>query len=161
MVKYDSQSLRDLGFWPSLFLHTVVAVFGSMIIGFQPEAFIGHLYYNTGLEAYSPMILIVAGCLGFFLNRKLGHSAACWVWVLGNAWLAFGAYSDSGYWFNAGYSSRMQDIMANFFGRISACGGSECLSELLFTAPCSASIVYSLAALCGLLSYRKTKLKTT
>jgi hypothetical protein len=157
-MAYNWLPLRNLRFWPSLFLHSAVSTFVSMIIGFLPEAFIGHLYYNTGLEAYSPMILVVAGCLGFWLNQKLGHSAACWVWILGIAWLTYGAHSESAYWFNSGYSSRMRYVMDNFFGGTVACSGSECLGELLFTTPCAASIVYSLAAAGGLKSHRKAGL---
>ena len=157
-MAYDWLSLRNPRFWLSLFRHFAISTFVSMIIGFLPEAFIGRLYYNTGLEAYSPMILVVAGCLGFRVNRKLGQSAACWVWILGIAWLAYGAHSETAYWFNSGYSSRMQDVMATFFGGTIACSRSECLGELLFTTPCAASIVYSLAAAWGLKSYRKAML---
>jgi len=154
----DWQFLRRLGFWPSFFVHFFLAVLGSIAIGFLPEAFVGHLYYNTGLEPYSPMILVAAGCLGFSLNQRLGQPAACWVWIIGILWLSCGALEESTYWYNSvGYSSRMQYVLGNFFGRTSACSGSECLAEFFFTTPCAASIVYSVAAGVGLKSYRRSR----
>jgi hypothetical protein len=151
----DWQFLKKLGFWTNLLHHSVVAILGSMLIGFLPEAFIGRSYYNTGLEPYSPMILLVAGCLGYWRNKKLGQSAACWIWIIGVAWLLYGAFEESVYWHNSGYSSRMQYVSNNFFSRTSVCSGSECLGELIFTTPCAVSIVYSVAAAIGLKSHRR------
>jgi hypothetical protein len=151
-MAYDWQRLQRLGFWSSLFFRFVVSVLGSIAIGFLPEAFVGRMYYNTGLEAYSPLILVVAGCLGYGLNKRLGHSAARWIWVLGVAWLAYGAFEESTYWYNSGAATRMQYVLDNFFSRTSVCSASECLGEFFFTTPCAVSIVYSAAAAVGLRS---------
>jgi hypothetical protein len=44
--------------WPiSWMANYIVAVAGGMIIGFLPEALVSRIYYNTGLEPYSPMII--------------------------------------------------------------------------------------------------------
>ena len=141
-----------------LFLfHLFVAVICSMVIGFFPEAFAGRYYLNTGIEAYSPVILVTATTLGYLLNRKLGHSAAQWVWVAGLVWLAFGINDESRFWHNSLYSSRLSFILDNFFGSTTKCSGTECLCEFLFTTPAAATLGYSLGAVLGLRSHRKTE----
>lgn len=152
-MAFDWQRLRRLGFLPALFLHYVLAVVGSIVIGFFPEILVENMNPNGILEPYSPMIQIVAGFLGYLVNKRLGHSAARWIWVLGVAWLAYGAIGDSSYWYNSpGYSSRMQYIWVQFFG---TCSNSECAGQFLFTTPCAISIIYSVAAAIGLKSYRR------
>jgi hypothetical protein len=153
------QHLRRLVFLLSVPIHFFLAVLGSIAIGFLPEASIGRLYYNTGLEPYSPMILVVAGCLGYWVNKKVGHSSARWIWILGIAWLTWGAWEETTYWYNSpSYASRMQDVIDNFFGRTSSCSNSECLAEFFFTTPCAISIVYSVAAVFGLAAYKRSGL---
>jgi hypothetical protein len=142
--------------WLFLF-HLFVAVICSMVIGFFPEAFAGRYYLNTGLEPYSPAILVTAITLGYLLNRKLGHSAAIWVWVAGLVWLTYGIYDESRFWHNTLHSSRLSFILDDFFGPTSKCGGNECLGEFLFTTPAAATLGYSLGAVFGLRSYRKTE----
>jgi hypothetical protein len=130
-----------------------------MAIGFLPEASIGHLYYNTGLEPYSPMILVIAGCLGYWVNKIVGHASARWIWISGIAWLAYGALDESTYWYNSpGYTSRMQFVIDDFFGRTSTCSSGECLAEFFFTTPCAISIVYSVTAVFGLRAYKRSGL---
>jgi hypothetical protein len=151
-MAFNWRPLRSLGFWPGLFLHYVLAVVGSIVIGFVPEIFVEDTNPGSILEPYSPMILIVAGFLGYLLNKSLGHPAARWIWVLGVAWLAWGAISDSTYWYNSNASSRMQYIWVQFFG---TCTNSECAGQFLFTTPCAISIIYSVAAAIGLKSYQR------
>src|ERR1700733_8725683 len=154
----DWQHLRRLGFLPSLAIHFLLAVLGSIAIGFLPEALLGRAYHNTGLEPYSPMILVAAGCLGYRVNKKVGQSSAHWIWVIGIAWLTYGAFEESSYWATTNAPSRMQYVMDNFFGRTAACSASECLEEFLFTTPCAISIVYSIAAAVGLKSHKPSSL---
>ena len=152
-MAFDWQPLRKLGFGPGLFVHYMVAVVGSFIIGFFPEAILGSS--SSILGSYSPFLLLTAGCLGFLLNRKLGHTAASWIWPFGVAWLVFGAYGDSTYWYNSGSSSRMRYVLDNFFGSGHTCEASECLGVFFFTTPCAMSIIYSVTAAFGLRSFRK------
>jgi hypothetical protein len=126
-----------------------VAVAGAMIIGFLPEALLSRMYYNTGLEPYSPMIAATALLLGYFASGFIFNGrAATFVWVIGVAWMAVGIYKTTTYW-SASWSpekTRWGYMLANLFGPTLKCGGSECLGELFFTTPFTASITYSIGA---------------
>jgi hypothetical protein len=67
------------------------------------------------------------------------------VWLVPLAWLIYGisesAMSYSQAW---AHQSRSAYIWDNFFG--THCSGTECLNELLFTAPFLSSVAYSLTA---------------
>ncbi len=155
------QSLRGTHFLGGLCLKFVVAVMGSMLIGFLPEALIGRYYYNSGFEAYSPAIFVTAIMLGYLVARSLGHSPAMWVWIIGLLGLAYGAYSESSQWYKGLAHSRLDYIAANFFGPTSKCSDTECLNELVFTTPFAATVGYSVGAAFGVRSYRKTQRTTT
>ena len=134
--------------WPlSWITHYFVAVVGAMIIGLLPEAFVGRLYYNTGLEPYSPMIALSAFFLGYFVaGYVFDGRAATFIWIIGLAWMVFGMYDAVGHW-SASWSpekTRWGYMLANLFGP--KCGATECLGELLFTTPFTASITYSVGA---------------
>jgi CDP-diglyceride synthetase len=137
--------------WPlSWVAHYFVAVAGAMIIGFLPEAVLSErVYYNTGLEPYSPMIAITAFLLGYFVSVHIFKGrAATFVWIIGLAWMMFGIYDTTRYW-SASWSpekTRWGYMLANLFGPTRKCSGSECLGELFFTTPFTASIVYSIGA---------------
>ena len=64
--------------WPMLVaFHFLLAAAGGMLIGFLPEGLVSGLYYNSGIEPYSPVIALVAFLLGYFLSfRVLGLRAA-------------------------------------------------------------------------------------
>jgi hypothetical protein len=152
------KGFERLSFWPAFGTHALIGICGSFVVGFMPEAILGRAYYNTGLEPYSPMIVLVALLLGFALNADVGHTAAIWVWVIGFAWLAFGMNSDSRYWYNDPLAvSRSQYIRDNFFGPSLKCSGSECLGELIFTTPFAASVGYSIGAFMGYMKYRRRR----
>jgi hypothetical protein len=155
--KSFSQSLRETHFLGGLCLQFAVAVLGSMLIGFLPEAFMSRYYYNSGFEAYSPAIFAAAIMLGYLVTRRLGHSPAMWVWIVGLLWLAYGVYEGSSYWYKGAAHSRLDYIAANFFGPTSKCSDTECLHELFVTTPFAATVGYSLGAAFGLHSYRKTE----
>jgi hypothetical protein len=155
--KSFTQSLRDSYFLLGLFLQGVVAILGSMFIGFLPEVFASRYYYNSGFEAYSPAILATAVILGYLVSRRLGHSPAMWVWTVGLVWLAYGAYEESSYWHQGLAISRLDYIAANFFGPTRRCSPTECLGEFFFTTPFAATVGYSLGAAFGLRYYRKTQ----
>lgn len=136
--------------WPlSWTTHYFVAVVGAMIIGFFPELFMARLYYNTGLEPYSPMIAATAFLLGYFVASSVfrGRSAT-FVWIIGLGWMFFGIYDTTRFW-SASWSpekTRWGYMLANLFGPTKECSGSECLGELFFTTPFTASITYSVGA---------------
>jgi hypothetical protein len=134
--------------WPfSWVAHYIVAVAGAMTIGFLPEALVSRLYYNTGIEPYSPMIAITAFLLGYFLSPFIFDGrAAAFVWIIGLAWMVFGIYDTTRYW-SASWSpekTRWGYMLANLFGPTLKCGASECIGELIFTTPFVASITYSI-----------------
>src|ERR1700688_1756166 len=136
--------------WPlSWVAHYFVAVAGAMIIGFLPEAILSRVYYNTGLEPYSPMIAITAFLLGYFVSLSIFNGrAATFVWIIGLAWMMFGIYDTTRYW-SAGWSpekTRWGYMLANLFGPTLKCSGSECLGEVFFSTPFTASITYSIGA---------------
>jgi hypothetical protein len=131
--------------WPMLVaFHFLLAAAGGMLIGFLPEGLVSRLYYNSGIEPYSPVIALVAFLLGYFLSfRVLGLRAAEWTWILGVLWLLFGVH------WNASWSpekTRWGYALANLFGATLKCSGSECLYEMVFTTPFTASVTYSIGA---------------
>ncbi len=136
--------------WPLSWLaHFFVAVVGAMIIGFLPEALLSGVYYNTGIEPYSHMIAITAFLLGYFVSLFIFDGrAAAFVWIIGLAWMVFGIYDMTRYW-SASWSpeqTRWGYMLANLFGPTLKCSGSECMGELFFTTPFTASITYSIGA---------------
>jgi hypothetical protein len=136
--------------WPLSWLaHYFVAVAGAMMIGFLPEALLSRVYYNTGIEPYSPMIAITAFLLGYFVSLFIFDGrAAAFVWIIGLAWMVFGIYDMTRYW-SASWSperTRWGYMLANLFGPTLKCSGSECMGELFFTTPFTASITYSIGA---------------
>jgi len=133
--------------WPlSWAAHYLIAVVGAMIIGFFPEVFAARLYYNTGLEPYSPMIAATVFILGYFVARLVSDGrAATFVWIIGLAWMLFGIYDVTRGW-SATWSpekTRAEFVLANMFGPTTRCSGSECMYELFFTTPFTASIMYA------------------
>jgi hypothetical protein len=132
-----------------LLIHSFVAVVVSGLLGFLPEVFLGKLYYNSGLEAYSPAIAITALLLGYFASPRLGAKAATSTWICGVAWMIFGIYDTGSGWSRTWSSdpTRWSYVVSNLFGPSVRCTGSECLGELLFTTPFAAMITYSLGAL--------------
>lgn len=139
-----------LATWPALLaLHFLFATAGSLLFGFLPEGLVGGLYYNTGIEPYSPLIALIGFFLGYFLSfRILGLRTAEWTWTLGVLWLLVGAHELTSHW-NASWSpekTRWGYALANLFGPTPKCSGSECLYELVFTTPFAASMTYSIGA---------------
>jgi hypothetical protein len=126
-----------------------------MTVGFFLEASLSHLWINTGLEPYSPMIAFVALFSGYFVVSRMssGQSqhAAAWIWTIGVVWLAFGIYDTA--WGSDAWDARWSPektrfayVIANLFGPTDRCSGSECLGELIFTTPFTATVLYSIGA---------------
>ena len=132
----------------SLILHCFVAVGISGLIGFLPEVFLSKLYYNSGIEPYSPASAMTALLLGYFVAPRLGAKAAMATWVCGVVWMICGVY-DTGSGWDPKWSSdptRWSYVVSNLFGPTIRCSGSECLGELIFTTPFTATVAYSLGA---------------
>ena len=85
--------------------------------------------------------IIVAFILGAFASRAWETNAGLWVWLLPTGILVWNLLT----W--KSYTSRTNwvDAWANYFG--SDCGDSECLYELLVTAPFYTSVAYSLGCI--------------
>lgn len=146
----ESSANRVLFFWPVLMAcHFLLAVAGGTLIGFLPEALVSRVYYNTGLEPYSPAIAASALLLGYFVGfRLLGLRAATWTWAMGVLWLLVGVHELTSHW-SASWSpekTRCGYALANLFGPTLKCSGSECLYELFYTTPFTASVTYSIGA---------------
>jgi hypothetical protein len=110
---------------------------------------LGRYYLNTGIEPFAPAIAATGLVLGIaFSGRLKNGQGASWAWVFGLLWLAIGIYDFRRSW-NPAWSTQRSSwayMMANLFGPTSACAESECLGEVFFTVPLTASITYSLGA---------------
>jgi hypothetical protein len=80
---------------------------------------------------------ITASVLGFFSHRVWKTNAGLWVWLFPAVILVSNLLS----WKSYTSRSNLADAWANYFG--SDCGDSECLNELLVTAPFYSSVAYS------------------
>ena len=89
--------------------------------------------------------LLGGAIMGYLVNRNMRDATALLVWIIPLAWLIYGIRDSA-----ASYSevraqqSRSAYIWDSFFG--THCSGSECLNELLFTAPFLSSVSYSITA---------------
>jgi hypothetical protein len=89
--------------------------------------------------------LLGGAIMGYLVNRKVRDVAALLVWLVPLAWLIYGIRDSSASYSEAWtQQSRFAYIWDNFFG--THCSGSECLNELLFTAPFLSSVTYSITA---------------
>ena len=131
------------------FLHWVAGTGASLIVGFLPEALLSRYYLNTGIEPFAPAIAATGLVLGLaFSGRFKNGQGASWAWIFGLLWLAIGIYDLRRDW-SPSWSIQRSSwayAMANLFGPTSACSNSECLGELFFTAPFTASVTYSVGA---------------
>jgi hypothetical protein len=131
-----------------LVAHFLVAVAGSVFVGFVPEYFLSRFYYNTGIEAYSPAIAVSAFLVGYYVSFRLKNMRnAAWTWVVGILWLTFGAIRLTSSWGpSSSGMSAWAYVAANLFGPARGCGPPECFYEIIFTTPCTASVMYSVGA---------------
>ena len=104
--------------------------------------------FNAGGVA-NPVLWGPGLVLGLLVNRLALKSAACWVWLVGMVWIAYGIFA-SLLAYHARFSgicSPLDSIRGAFFSFASDyayCGSGE--SVLLFTVPTFSSIAYSLGA---------------
>ena len=115
----------------------------SMAFGFFPEAQLGSLLYGkTVIEAVFPFMTASAGLLGFLVASRWHDRESVWVWVPGVIWFAMGIY-ETGWLSGAALSTHISVAIANLFGSRDKCAESECIYELLVTAPLMCSMAYS------------------
>jgi hypothetical protein len=105
-----------------------------------PLVYVGSLCVAAG----SGPILAFWGALlgafaGYFFFKKIPTRFAFWVWLVPGSLLAWNAW----YWQHTGMV-KYASIWDTYFG--TNCGGSECLYQILFTAPFYTAVFYSLGA---------------
>jgi len=136
--------------------HLLCATIGSVIGAFFVDALLTPIFR----EPTVPAALICGGVLGYLVNKRLVHLSASFVWVPPAIWLLRGILeavnSFSPTWARTNLSSY---IWNDFFGP--NCQGSECLNELVFTAPFAGAVAYSISACFAWLQARNTALKPT
>lgn len=144
MVAIDFK--RKAFFVPRVCLHFIVAVVASMMLGFLPEATLGHYYHGTFVEPLTPFMTISAAIVGMFVGRKLLDSAAIWVWIPGAIVFLQGAAELMAWWSPSWDYSSSRWIYAVRNLLTPNCGSTECLYELFGTTPFVCSIAYSVAS---------------
>jgi hypothetical protein len=85
--------------------------------------------------------ITAAFVLGLFSNRVWKTNAGIWVWLFPAVFLVWNVFS----WKSSTSRSNLADAWANYFG--SDCDGSECLYEVLVTAPFYTSVAYSVGSI--------------
>ena len=123
----------------------VVVVFLNIVIIFHNSPGIDSALGAEGVA--SPVLWGPGLMLGLLVNRFALKSTACWVWLAGMVWLAYGIFV----WLNgyharfSGICSPFDSIRGGFFSfSISFCGNGE--KVFRFTVPTFNSIAYSLGA---------------
>ena len=144
--------------------HTVIAMAGGVICSMLAGLALDGALCALGLEGtvrrlasawYGPAVWWPGTVLGFFMNRRMLHRAACFVWLSGLVWLAWGILSVATSWGPVEMSS-MTHVKVELFpmtrSDYNACAVSECFGPLLWTWPALSSVTYSIGAALGLLS---------
>jgi hypothetical protein len=147
-------------------LHTTLALMVGPVIVFFVVAISSGVFANSRFlflvergGFLNPLFWAPGFILGLLVNRVKFSGFACWVWLLGAAWLAFGIVDSlHGYdprWYQ-GCTPSQNIVNAFFVGNSRKCGGGEStLSGLFFTMPAINSIVYSIGAWLGLVSGKR------
>jgi hypothetical protein len=112
-------------------------------------------FHRLGSQWYGPDVWLPGLGLGFAINRRRLHRAACFVWVPALTWMAILALGSATEWRPAGMSA-MRDIKVQLFpttySDFDACATSECLGIVFVTWPVLNAVTYSIGAWLGLLS---------
>ncbi|MGZ7056429.1 MAG: hypothetical protein ACXVK3_12935 [Candidatus Angelobacter sp.] len=124
--------VRYLGHFGSATLAAgVIAVVVEVTVPFRDPFFLG--------------ALLGGAIMGYLVNRNGRDVTALLVWLVPLAWLIYGIRDSAASYSEAwAQQSRSAYIWDNFFG--THCSGSECLNELLFTAPFLSSVSYAITA---------------
>ena len=143
--------------------HTAIAMAGGVICSMLAGLAFDGVLCALGSEGtirrlasawYGPAIWW-PGTLGFFVNRRMLHRAACFVWLPGLVWLALGILSMATSWGSVEMSS-MTHLRVELFpmtrSDYDGCALNQCLGPLLWTWPALSAVTYSIGAALGLLS---------
>jgi hypothetical protein len=137
---------KPLAIWAA---HLVVLVF-AVWIGFYIEVLFGARYQYTRLAAFAPWMSATACAIGLYVNRARKDWIATFVWVAGVGLLSFAVWDGGRWWdYTWAHESKRQYLMDMFVGDAQHCGDG-CVAQIFFTAPCAASIAYSVGATIGL-----------
>jgi hypothetical protein len=153
------------------FAQVAIATVGAMVLGYSTSTILVHLILAVAshrldsiartdvvtehfvqLFGDNPYFIgpILAGfLLGVVGRRYFIGREGFWVWVIPTLALALGMITTRPY----GPYSRWEYIWDNFF--TSRCGETECIAELVSTAPFYTSIAYSLGAIITQLTARR------
>jgi hypothetical protein len=150
----NSPLWKPLAIWAA---HLVVLIF-AVWIGFFVEALLDGPYQYTRLAAFAPWMSATACAVGLCVNRVRKDWIAMFVWIAGVSLLAFAIWDEGRWWdYTWVHESKRQYLMDSFFGDARHCASSECVAQIFFTAPCVASIAYSIGAAIGLVIPRKRR----
>jgi hypothetical protein len=147
--------------------HTAIAMAGGVICSMLTGLAFDGVLCALGSEGtvrrlasawYGPAIWWPGSILGFFVNRRMLHRAACFAWLPGLVWLALGILSLLSMatpWGPVEVSS-MTHLRVELFpmtrSDYDACAVNQCLGPLLWTWPALSAVTYSIGAALGLLS---------
>jgi hypothetical protein len=140
----------------SFLVHSAAATAGSLFVGFVSGLLIALAIspFSAGTgnivdravdswffrhcvdNPYFMTSILSAVCLGFMSHRFSKSQAAVWVWLLPTAVLMFNLLPSV-----LSSPSAAKNAWINYFSR--DCGGTECLGELLVTAPFYTSLAFT------------------
>ncbi len=99
---------------------------------------------------WGPLVWWPGLILGFFfVTYRSFDRAACFVWLPGPLWLAWGVLGEATAWRPAGISAMVHVRIGLFpmsLSDRSACSPSECLGQLFYTYPALNAVTYSIGA---------------
>lgn len=147
-----------------LAIHSVIAMVATVVCSILGVIFVqvvltiiglGGLIRGANLEAwYRPLVWWPGLVLGFFVNRRTLHRAACFVWFPGLLWLAHGILNTATGWHPDGMSWMTKVRIDLFPLKQGECGMTECVGEVFYTWPALNSVAYSIGAALALLFNR-------
>jgi hypothetical protein len=138
--------------------HAVIAMPVSVICMILGGILIGVVMRVVGIRPfravdvwYTPFVWWPGLVLGFLVNRRRLHRAACLVWFPGLLWLAYGILSTATAWRPEGMSWMTKVRIDLFPLKGGECGTTECMGEAFYTWPALNSVAYSISAAVALL----------
>jgi len=131
--------------------HSVIAMVGGVVCSMVLGTTVVTVLQEIGLDGllrrfnfdawYLPIVWGPGFLLGFLVNRRTLHRAACFVWLPGQVWLATGILGKISHGYN------WTQVRIDLFPlKASECGATECLDVLFGTWPALNSITYSIGA---------------